>query len=171
MPDNVITVPALSEALISKLAREVARNITPVADVMKNYGLSQEQFTAIVDSHIFQRRLVEEQAVWSASDPISADLRIKVKSRTMLEELLPDLYSDIQNPESSLNAKVEAIKMLAKLAGVGENANVTGNPDDARVRITINIGQNKVEFDKERAQLPDAGNDAQVIDVTPTSVS
>lgn len=161
--------PVLDEVLISKLAREVARNIIEVPTLLKTFGLSQDRFDQLVDQPMFQQRLTEEQAIWNASDPMSIGKRIGAKSLTMIEEYLPELYGQLTNPEIPMQAKVEALKQLSRWGGIGENNQVKGGADDAKVKITINIGPNKLEFDKEK--LPARVIEGDVVDLTPTTAS
>jgi hypothetical protein len=151
MADLAVKLPGLSDPLISRLAREVARQIIPIPTLLQTFGISQPDFERLVDHPFFQQRLIEEQAVWSASDPMSATKRIGVKALTMIEELLVDVAQMIQDPDEPMSAKVEALKWASRMAGIGDNSNVKGgSADDAKVKITINIGGDKIQFDKEK---------------------
>lgn len=156
----------VTDLLISKLAREVARNLVPIDRVKQSYQLTQEQFDELVDTPIFRQRLTEEQAIWSASDPMSIAHRIGAKSATMIEESLHELFVLVHDKSQPMTAKVEALKMASRWAGIGENPNVKGGvSDDSRVKITINIGSEKIEFDKERS-LPSPVIEGEAVALT-----
>lgn len=162
---DVVQLPVLNETMIFRLAREVARNITPLADILKNYRLTQEQFDRVLDSPIFENRLREEVSIWNASDPMSAQGRIGVKALTMIEESMAEVYALIHDKEQPMSSKIEALKWASRMAGIGENASVKGADEDSRIKITINIGDQKVQFDKERV-LPGRVTDAEVVTLT-----
>jgi hypothetical protein len=141
--------PVLHDAMISRLAREVARQITPIPNIIKTFGLDQETFDKLVDTTIFQTRLTEEAAIWNATDALSISKRISAKAATLIEML----------------------KWASRLAGLTDNPNIKGGGpgEDARVKITINIGGNKLEFDKEK--LPERVIQGDVVNLTPTTAS
>ena len=163
---------ALTDSLISKLAREIARGIIPIATLKQTYALDQENFDRLCDTPFFQYRLIEEQAIWSASDPMSIAKRIGAKGATMIEEYLPELYQQMLDPQIPLASKVEALKQISRWAGIGDNPNVKGGltPEDAKIKITINIGGKQLAFDKE-AKLPDRVIEGEVVALTPTTAS
>jgi hypothetical protein len=172
MPDAPVVLPTpLNDALISKLAREVARQIIPIPNLLTTFKLSQSQFDQLIDTPMFHQRLIEEQAIWNASDAMSIASRIKSKASTMIEELLLDAYTLVQDPEQPMSAKVEMLKWASRLAGLTDNPNIKGGgaAEDSRVKITINIGGNKLEFDKEK--LPERVISGDVVDLTPSNAS
>lgn len=160
---------ALSDRLISQLAREVARNLVPVTRVCANYKISPEQFDKVVNTPFFQTRLAEEVDIWNASDTNSITKRIGAKAATMIEESLAEVYALIHDRLQPMPAKIEALKWAARMAGIGDNPNVRGNSDDRGVRITINIGEKRIEFDKERT-LPSTVIEGQAVELTPDAV-
>jgi hypothetical protein len=168
MTDLSVVPNPLTDLLISKLAREVARNIVPLDRIRDNYMLTQEQFDTVVSTKFFQTRLTEELDIWNASDAMSVSKRIGAKAATMIEESLSEVYALIHDKTMPMTAKVEALKWVSRMAGIGENPAVKGNADDAKVRITINIGDKKIEFDKER--LPATVIEGEAVDLTPDSV-
>jgi len=152
----------LNDVMISRLAREIARDILPLDEILKTYKLSTGDFDQIAEMPYFQQRLNEETALWSASDPVSIAKRIEAKAATMIEDCLVEVYRLIHDPEQPMNAKIEGLKWAARMAGLGENAQKTG--EAGGVKITINVGGKALEFDKERA-LPQRVTD--VVDLTP----
>lgn len=143
MPDLTVT-----DQLISKLARELARNLYPPATIREQFKLTLEEYDEILETPFFRTRLEEEVALWN--DPSNAKQRISAKSATMLEEALPDIFVQIADPTVPLAAKVAALQMAGRWAGVENNASVKqGEESDRRVKITINIGANKIAFEKE----------------------
>jgi len=157
-------LPALlDDAGISRLAREVARDIKELPDILATFKLTDEQFDRIVDSKFFQTRLNEEVQLWNASDAPAINKRIETKAATMVEDCLLEVYALVHDREQPLAAKVEALKWAARMAGLGEAK--TGASDGGGVKITINVGGQELKFDKEKVNLPPRVTD--VVDLTP----
>jgi hypothetical protein len=161
MARNLITLP---DAAISRLAREIARDILPLDEILKTYRLTAEDYDQVVDSKFFQVRLAEEIQLWNASDPLSIAKRIETKAATLVEDCLLEAYALVHDREQPMAAKVEMLKWAARMAGMGETGR-QGASDGGGVKITINVGTSKLEFDKENTVLPRAVTD--VIDLTP----
>ena len=157
----------MDDAATSRLAREMARDIFPLKDILTRFQLTEEQFESVADSKFFQVRLAEEVQLWTASDPLSIAKRIETKAATLVEDCLLEVYALIHDRNQPMAAKVEALKWAARMAGMGEAAGAKGN-SDGQVRITINVGSTKLEFDKEKS-LP--GRVTDVVDLTPTTAS
>lgn len=151
-PDNSSTGLKLTDTLLSALAREVARNIYPTPDIRDQLKLTIEEFDIAVETPYFQQRLAEEVSLWN--DPKNVDQRIKLKAGTMLEQMMPEYYNLVHDPTQPMSAKVAALQQFARMAGVENNAVAKGDEaGDRRVKITINIGGQKLEYDKEQAKL------------------
>jgi len=161
MPDLPVT-----DAIISRIAREIARNLYPPATIRENYKLSQEEFDEILSTPFFKTRLEEECDIWNASDATSITKRIAAKAATLVEECLIEVYSLVHDKTQPMAAKIEALKWASRMAGIEQNPNVkAGGELDNRVKITINIGNDRVSFDKERA-LPPKVIEGDVIELT-----
>ena len=128
----------LSDPEISRLAREVARDIKPINETLSIFKLTPDEFDRVAEMKFFQLRLAEEVQLWNASDPPAIDQRIKTKTATMIEDCLLEAYRLVHDPEQPMQAKVEMLKWVARLAGLGENAARTDG--SGGVKITINVG-------------------------------
>jgi len=161
------TIPAaLTDPMISRLAREIARDIKPIDEILKEYKLTAEQFDVLADNGFFQTRLSEETQLWNASDSVAIGKRIETKTATMVEDCLLEVYRLIHDQNQPMQAKVDMLKWVARLAGMGEAR--TAASDGGGVKITINVGSKSLEFDKERA-LPGRTIDGTVVDLTPSN--
>src|SRR5262245_9095484 len=113
MPDQSIRT-AVTEVTVWRLARDIARDITPVAELLKTYQLSVQQYEEIIGGKVFQTRLEEEIAAWSAD----GRARIAAKAMAIVEEGLLELFDLIHAPNQPMAAKIEALKFTAKLAAL-----------------------------------------------------
>ena len=148
MPDEVI--PIDNELLISRLAREIARNLVPLNEICERYKLDEDEYQRILRHPMFKQRLEEELDVWNASTPKAIVERISSKAATMIEESLVEIYNLIHDRGQPMAPKIEALKWAARMAGVGDK-DTTGQTLGERVRFNIYIGSEKVSFDKEAA--------------------
>ena len=153
----------LKDPEISRLAREIARDIVPLDEILKRFGLMADDFDVVANNNFFQQRLAEEIQLWNASDALSASKRIETKAATLVEDCLLEAYTLIHDRSQPLAAKVEMLKWAARMAGLGENKSA-GNAEGG-VKITINVGGKALEFDKEKAVLP--GRVTDVVELTP----
>jgi hypothetical protein len=161
--------PPLDDAATSRLARELARDIKPLKEILQQFHLSEDQFDKVVESSFFQIRLAEETQLWNASDPLTIRGRIETKAATMVEDMLLEAYTLFHDRNQPMAAKVEMLKWAARVAGLGDAAGVRGSNSDNQVKITINIAGKELAFDKEK--LPERVIDADVVQLTPSTAS
>ena len=139
-----------NEVLASRLAREIARDLSPVDMVREKFGLSEEDYARLIKSPIFQMRLEEELAIWNASDSMSVAERIRVKAGTMIEESLFEVYEMIHDKNQPMVGKIRALEWASRMAGIGEDRNgaqAGGLAGDAsRINFNIFIGGEKQSF-------------------------
>jgi hypothetical protein len=148
MADTKELAPLYSDVTLIKLARELAWEIYPLETILKAHNLTIELWDTIKELPRFQRYLESELVAWHSAT--NAHERVKVKSSIMVEEWLPELYSRMHDAQESLNGKIEAGKLLARLAGMGlDRANITGGEGE-KFSITINLGGDaKLKFEKQ----------------------
>src|SRR5262245_33393901 len=111
--DNLLT---LDDATISRIARECARDIYPPKEIRERYKLTPDEFDRVVESQFFKVRLAEEVDLWNASDAKSIATRIGVKSATMVEECLVEVYSLIHDKTQPMAPKIAALQWASRLA-------------------------------------------------------
>lgn len=129
-----------------KLAREIAMEILPLESILAQHNITTEDFEELKLLPTFSRLLEGEMVAWQSA--ANTHERVKLKSAAVIEEWLPELNNRIHDGQEALPAKIEAGKLLAKLAGMGlSQADVAGIAD--RFTVTINIGAEKKHFEKE----------------------
>jgi hypothetical protein len=140
----------LTEVDVSRLAREISRNLKPLALTLEQMNISSDQWDRVQRNPIFHQRLVEEAAVWSASTKKSIEDRISTKAAVMIEELLIDAVGMVQNDQLPGVARVQSLQFLASMAKLGDKA--VRDDGSGRVQININIGGQRVRFEKETVE-------------------
>lgn len=126
----------LSEALTLRLARELAMDVTDYQTVLTKLGISDEQWQELQTDHRFQTMLKEMVQAWGSA--ANTPERVKFKSAGMLEEALEEIYDRIHDHREPLSAKTELLKLVSRLAGIG-NERVEGQVNEKFV-LSINIG-------------------------------
>lgn len=151
----------LTEVDISRLAREISRNLKPLELTLDQLKITSEQWARIQDNPIFTQRLGEEAAMWSASTKRSIEDRISTKAAVMVEELLIDAVGIVQNPDVPAVARIQSLNFLANMAKLGDKA--VRDDGSGRVQININIGGRKLSFEKETVEPKTIEGTAEVV--------
>ena len=138
----LIALPPLDWPVLSQLAREIAMNLKERHVVLKEYNLTKPQYEYLeANNEFYQNALAAACKDWHA--PLSIQERLKVEAATILEDGLPGLGARMQSKSEGLPGVIEAAKLFAKIAGVGEREAGASAPGE---RFTINIdlggGQN-----------------------------
>jgi hypothetical protein len=144
--DTVIS-PSNSDLDLVRLAREIAMDILPIEKILEQYAISDETWSQLQLNTKFRMLLGSEVEAWSSA--LNTHERVKMKSASMLEEWLPTLNSRIHDYDEALPAVIEAGKMLAKLAGLGDRD--VGAAVGERFVINISMGPQAepVSFSKD----------------------
>ena len=118
------------------LAREIAMDIWPVAQILELHKLEDAEWQAIQRNPNFQRALEDMTRQWNSA--ANTKERVKVKAATGLESILEIYIRDIVDGSIPLVQRVEAGKFLARL-GEMDGSKIEGSSGGG-FSITINIG-------------------------------
>lgn len=129
--------PSNSDIDMVKLAREIAMDIHPIENILKQYSITTEAWCELQRNTKFTSLLSTEVETWQTS--LNTHERVKMKSAAMLEEWLPELYRRMCNDNEAMPAVIEAGKMLSRIAGLGLSHDVAAAIGE-RFSITINMG-------------------------------
>lgn len=129
----------MSDLDMSRLAQEIARDIYPLADILRQYQIEPIFFQEkILTNPRFKLLYVEAHTLWNSAS--NAQERSALKSAVLFEEWLAEanrLYHDTQQPMSS---KVEMMKLLARVAKIdGSDKTQQGVAPGERVVVNINL--------------------------------
>lgn len=148
VPTNMSAEPML----FVKLAREIAADLRPLPDILEHHGVSIDDWERISANSTFQRYLASSIEEWNGVS--NTPERVRVKSMAFVEEWLPELYARGNDPKEPLSAKVELLKTVSKLGGVGGVETSGGSGE--RMIVQINLGaDHKLEFAKDITPKPD----------------
>jgi len=126
----------IDEVVMLRLARELAMDLSNLPETLTKLGVDADQWQRMQANPRFQAVLKEMIEAWHAA--ANAPERVKLKSAAMLEEALEEIQSRIHDNREPLAAKTELLKLVSRLAGIG-NEKVEGQVSEKFV-LSINIG-------------------------------
>ncbi len=136
----------VSELTLLKLSREIARDIHPIDDILERFGIDANLWSNIRTMPRFISFLQHEIETWNSAPNTSE--RVKIKSLSFVEELLPEMYERAHDPRETLSSKVELLKTVGRFGGVGVLASEGGMGE--KLSVTINLGADKeLKFEKD----------------------
>jgi hypothetical protein len=134
----LVQLPQLTWPELSKLAREIAMDIKERVVILQEFKLNDTQYDFLEANNDFYRSaLAAACKEWHA--PLSTAERIKVEAAAILEDSLLGLGARMQNKGEGLPGVIEAAKLFAKVAGVGERESSQSAPGE-RFSINIDLG-------------------------------
>lgn len=135
---------------VIKLAREVAIDHYPIADVLTRYNISTDEWDALQAWPRFKELVEVERQNWNSA--LNTGTRIKLKSATVIEEWMEEGYRILHDAKESFSSKVELLKLLGKFSGIDTPEQRQGEVA-GRVTINIKIGDTTMAYDGEGGQM------------------
>jgi hypothetical protein len=143
LPANIpVVIEGLSITPIrlAMLANEIAMDMKELADILKLYKLSESDYLKISKIPFFTNALETATIEWQS--PLGTHARIRIESAAILEEALPGLSARMKSKDEAFPAAIEAGKLFAKIAGLGE-PDKAGASSGEKFTINIDLGQDK----------------------------
>lgn len=136
----------VNELTLLKLSREIARDIHDIETILERYGIDAELWSHISKLPRFNALLQSEIEAWHGAG--NTPERVKIKSLSFVEELLPEMYARAHDPREPLSSKVELLKTIGKFGGVGLTS-FEGALGE-KLSVTINLGaDSQLKFEKD----------------------
>lgn len=139
--------PGLDIHHVAALVRDLAMNMYDVDVILKKHGLTAEQHKTLEANEFFQRALQSATMEWNS--PQSTAKRLAMEAAIALEVSLPDIAARMRKTDEPLSGVIEAAKLFAKMAGVGEEK--TPNAPGEKFTININLGEDTIRVEKNRS--------------------
>ena len=161
----LVHLPPLSPPELAKLAREMAMDVKERTVILQDFKLSETQYDFLEANNEFYKAALHAACIeWHA--PLSTQERIKVEAAAILEDSLPGLGARMQNKGEGLPGVIEAAKLFAKVAGVGERETGPGNSGE-RFVINIDLGGDQ-KITVETAPAPQASPQLNLVRALPS---
>jgi hypothetical protein len=138
-----------SDALYVQLAREIAIDHFPLADILERYKLSNEDWFDIAQSSRFQDYLKSAITEWQSAT--NTHERTKLKAAALMELYLEEAGNALFDRRENLSAKTEVAKLIARIAGMGTpgGSGIEGGMGE-KFSIVINLGEDKkLKFERD----------------------
>lgn len=105
------------EKRLRDMAAGLVRGIEDAEKVLERCGFTVEDYTELSETRMFRQMLREAQEEWEGAR--NTHKRIKMKAAVNIEEALPHFYQEMTSTKEPLSAKVKALEVVARIAGVG----------------------------------------------------
>lgn len=139
-------------SLNAHIAAELAAGLSDAAAVRERYGISQAQWDVLKASPVFRNMLAE--AVRELRGDLNAGNRIQKKADIVLEDAIPAYDSMIHNKDVPAQARIDAGKLLAQLAGRTAKQGTDGAPAGGGFTLNINLGGGREKLVIDGKNLP-----------------
>ena len=126
-------------SLSAHVAMELAAGLSDPATVRERYGISEPQWDVLKRTPVFRDMLRE--AVQKLRGDLNSGKRITLKSEVALEDSISVLYTLAHDHELRPEARIEAIKTMAQLAGRNAKDGAAASAGSGfNIAIQINTG-------------------------------
>lgn len=124
----------------SRLAVELAVQISPMADILRRHDLTKEALRVKLRDPAFRHMVKEAKRVWQSD--LSVKERIRLKSQVLVEDSLLGIYEMFNDQTLAAPARLDAFKQMARVATVDAPDKEQGNIGE-RISININLGEDR----------------------------
>lgn len=124
----------------SRLAVELAVQISPLPEVLKRHGLTTADLRTKLRDPAFRHMVKEAKRTWQSD--LSVKERIRLKSQVLVEDSLLGLYNIFHDGGMAAPARLDAFKQMARVATVDAPDKEQGTMGE-RISININLGDDK----------------------------
>ena len=108
----------LSEYQVRYLVNELAKDMIELDDILKNLGITKEDYIKISTTRAFRETLSAARIEWQGATNTAK--RTKLKAAAIAEELmLTVFFAARDNKEEPLSSKTKALETIAKIGGLG----------------------------------------------------
>jgi hypothetical protein len=132
------------DADVIRLAKEVAIDHHPIADILTRYNIDEATWDALNEWPRFKELVDHERQQWNSA--LNTNTRVRLKSSTIIEEWMEEGYRLLHDAKENFSAKIELIKLFGKFSGLDAQEKVIGETATGRVTINIKIGDQNVEY-------------------------
>jgi hypothetical protein len=126
--------------------RELAQQMFPLPEILKKHNVTEAQYAMMCANDYFKRTLDAMTTEWNTA--ANTPKRLALEALIALEDKLPDVVARLGTKTEPLSSVVQLAAFLAKIGGLGEQAQ-TATPGE-KFKITINLGADVEKFEKER---------------------
>lgn len=154
---SILPAPAPSTGMLedvaASLAFELAQQLLPWRQVIARYGLTENDLRTLMANPAFIKMLEEAKATWEGAANIAE--RVRLKSQFVLETALLPIAQIIHDGKSGTQAKIDATKLIASIAGMSKSE--AASQQGSGFGVNIYLGDKSVSV-QPSGPLLDASN-------------
>lgn len=157
-PSTQVQVPGTDttldlSSLSAHIAAELASGLTDAPSVREAYGITDGQWKRLAASPVFRSMLADAIRQWGGE--LNAGARIQRKADIVLEDAIPAYDGMIHNKDVPAQARIDAGKLLAQLAGRGQKQGEGGGAGGGfTLNINLGGGREKLVIDGKNLPAP-----------------
>lgn len=136
LPAKLEEEDAKKRRMLVELATALAIELEDKDTILKQRGISEEEYVVIERSPFFNRALAAATQEWR--NPLNTERRIQIQAAWLIELGLPDYYARLTNPNEDLGKVNEGFKVMTQLAGL--NSKTRDLSSGEKFLIQINVG-------------------------------
>ncbi len=125
------------ERLLISVAKEIALGMREAQEICDTHGIDLATLERMRDVPLFQKTVEDYATEINATQNVAK--RIRLKARYTLEQALPSAFEMVTDPNLPGPARVKALEVLAKIAGVMSDGDGIG-PQTAVGFVNIDFG-------------------------------
>lgn len=149
-----VPLERVNDVTLVRLARDIARGIFPLDEILKNNRITTETWERIRELPLFLDILQEEMDVWTGAPNVKQ--RVHTKAGHATEELIPEMYARACDSNEPLAARVKIFEIMSKMAGTIQEKPENAAGETGKVTISINLGPETVNFEKNATKTIEA---------------
>lgn len=137
LPQTVNEFNSISDS-DSRLAVEIAVQLRPVPEILKQYDLSRKDLVRKLKDPMFRDMVKQAKSLWNSD--LSVKERIRLKSQILVEDSILEIFSMVHNRDNAIPARLDAFKQLARVAEV-DSPDRSNADTGSRFTVSINLGE------------------------------
>lgn len=146
----------MSDSDLSRIANEIARDIYPLDDVLRQFKIDAYFFRENILPHPRFRALYSEAyTAWHSAN--NSNERSVLKAGVLFEQWLEEANRLFHEQSQPLSSKVDMMKIVARVAGLDKDKVQQGVAPGDRVVVNINLSaagrQEPIVIDKTAASV------------------
>lgn len=124
---------------LTELAAQIAMDVEELPTILRRKQITNTQYEKIAKNPFFQRVVQSYREAWLGATNV--ERRLALSSAAIIEHFLPKYVGRLHDPNEPLPAVNEGMKVLMKMASIGERG--AQAPAGEKFTISINLGSDK----------------------------
>jgi hypothetical protein len=121
---------------LSRLAMELASELTPLPDILRNYNLTRTQLKSLLATQTFRDMFSEAKQIWRSGSNVRQ--RVRLKAALLAEDSLLEIFRVVHDATANTASRLQAFKQIADLTDIAPRKDGSGpSADGFSIRIVF----------------------------------